>query len=84
MRPAGFAVALALSGLTMAPPALAELPMAASAAAAKFQAPARPVWIANGDPRAALSLIELLETSKLDALNPKKFKTRAINPSGPT
>ena len=78
VRPAGFAVALALSGLTMAPPALAELPMAASAAAAKFQAPARPVWIANGDPRAALSLIELLETSKLDGLNPKKFKTRAI------
>ena len=78
VRPAGFAVVVGLSGLIMAPPALAELPIAAAAAAAKFQVPARPVWIANGDPRAALSLIELLETSKLDGLNPKKFKVRAI------
>ena len=79
MRPAGFAVALALSGLATAPPALAELPaMASVAAAAKYQVPARPMWTAHGDPRAALSLIGLLETSKLDGLNPKKFKTKAL------
>lgn len=78
LRPAGFAMVLALSGLTMAPPALAKLPIAASVAATKFQVSARPVWNAHADPRAALSLIELLETSKLDGLNPKKFKTKAI------
>ena len=79
VRPAGFAMALGLSGLAMTPPALAEMPaMAASAAAAKYQAPARPMWTARGDPRAALSLIGLLQTSKLDGLQPKQFKTRAL------
>ena len=78
VRPAGFAMAIAVSGLAMAPPALAELPAMASVAAARYQAPARPMWTAHGDPRAALSLIELLETSKLDGLNPKKFKTKAL------
>lgn len=86
VRPAGFAMALARSGLAlalaalaMAPPALAELPaVAASAVVAKYRAPAQPIWIAHGDPRAALSLIGLLETSELDGLDPKKFKTKAL------
>ena len=52
VRPAGFAIAFALSGLAMASPAMAEMPtIAASAAAAKFQAAARPVWTARASPR---------------------------------
>lgn len=79
VRPAGFAMALALSGLAMAPPALAEWPAAATAAAAaKYQAPIRPMWTARGDPRAALSLIRQLETSTLDGLDPESFNTRAL------
>ena len=79
VRPAGFAMVLALSGLALASPAVAEMPtIAASAAAAKYQTTARPVWTASGDPRAALSLIGLLETAKLDGLKPKQFKTKAL------
>ncbi len=79
VRPAGFAMVLGLSGLTMAPTVLAQAPaVAAAAAAASYKAPARPMWTARGDPRAALSLIGLLETSKLDGLEPKRFKTRAL------
>ncbi|MEO6113466.1 MAG: L,D-transpeptidase family protein, partial [Sphingomicrobium sp.] len=79
VRPAGFAMVLGLSSLTMAPPLLAQAPaVTAFAAAASYKAPARPMWTAYGDPRAALSLIGLLETSKLDGLEPKRFKTRAL------
>jgi murein L,D-transpeptidase YcbB/YkuD len=75
-RPAGFAFLLAGALFTVAPQE--------SAAAAGdpvdqiAQSVATPQWIADGDERAALRLIELLETSGLDGLDPRNFKIKAL------
>jgi murein L,D-transpeptidase YcbB/YkuD len=75
VRPAGFALA-ALAVLATAQPAhAAPAAIGASAALAAPNDAAKPDWFAQGDTRAAEALIDLLETSALDGLNPSKFST---------
>lgn len=75
-RSAGFAFLLA-SALVVAPP-FAPANAAGIEAFEPAQFESRPQWMANGDQRAALGLIELLQTSSLDGLDPKKFKLKAL------
>ena len=79
MRSAGFAFMLA-SALAAAPPL--EAANAASIDASETtQLQAKPQWISNGDDTAALRLIELLQSSSLDGLDPKIFKPKALKRS---
>ena len=75
VRPAGFAV-LAGALLAAAPvmPVSASSPSAPSSSAEV----ARPQWFAFGDERAALRLIDLLETSALDGVDPGSFQIREL------
>jgi murein L,D-transpeptidase YcbB/YkuD len=72
VRPAGFAMAALLS-LLAAQPALAASSEAADPESSIARSAAGPRWFANGDARAARELIGLLETSKLDGLDPSSF-----------
>ena len=76
MRSAGFAILLA--GALAAAPPLEAASVAGVDAAEATQSQAGPQWIENGDAAAALRLIELLQTSSLDGLDPKKFKVKAL------
>ena len=75
-RSAGFAFLLA--GALVAAPPLDPAYAGSTAVADAERSQARPQWIANGDERAALRLIELLETSSLDGLDPKSFKVKSL------
>ncbi len=78
VRPAGF-VSVLLVALIAAPPLLAAPPMAAAAkTAAVGDVTANPRWFKNGDFRAAETLVDLLETSKLDGLKPSKFPISSL------
>jgi murein L,D-transpeptidase YcbB/YkuD len=77
VRPAGFAILVAGALLAAAP----AQPAAASSVMAVVdseQIGARPQWVANGDDRAALSLIALLQSAELDGLGSKPFKVKAL------
>lgn len=77
LRPAGFAaLALLASTATVAPAAARADSVAATASFAARQA--APRWFANGDPQAALGLIDLLVTSRVDGLDPGRFNIRAL------
>src|SRR6185369_13153054 len=76
LRPAGFAMVL-MAGLLAASPV-----QAASASAATISADAReyssgPQWVTS-DQRAAIHLIALLQSSDLDGLDPRQFKTKQL------
>ena len=76
VRPAGFAfcISAALLAAIPAAPVLAAAPQAETG----DQFGARPQWVRSGDDGAALRLIEYLQTSSLDGLNPKQFKIKAL------
>ncbi len=77
VRPAGFAL-LAAGALLAAIPIE---PVTASPIAAALLASVAadgPQWIAEGDDRAALKLIGLLESSSLDGLDPRQFDTGSL------
>lgn len=76
MRSAGFAVLLgcALVAATPAAPVFAADAALSSAADRETG----PQWVGSGDNRAALRLIEMLQTSQLDGLDPKSFKIKAL------
>lgn len=76
VRSAGFAVVLAgaLLGVAPAEPLLA----ATTSLAATAEHHAGPLWVGAGDDRAALRLIDLLETSAIDGLDPRQFKIKAL------
>ena len=76
VRPAGFAMILAgaLLATAHAEPVIAS----AAAYAPAAQPSARPQWVRAGDEHAALRLIGLLQTSKLDGLNSKKFNIKSL------
>jgi len=76
VRPAGFAMAALLS-LTAAQPALAGSDVSTGLDSAAAQT-ATPNWFANGDPRAARALVDLLESSRLDGLDPSRFATGSL------
>jgi murein L,D-transpeptidase YcbB/YkuD len=75
LRSAGFAF-LAAAAFLQATPAAAGWGTAAYEAAE--QTSSRPQWVQAGDDRAALRLIELLQSSTLDGLNPKQFKIKSL------
>jgi murein L,D-transpeptidase YcbB/YkuD len=65
-----------LAGVT---PALAANPVAAATSAiSDVQSEFGPQWVREGDDRAALRLIGLLETSSVDGLDPKTFRLKAL------
>ncbi len=74
VRPAGFAM-LAAGALLAAAPAQ---PVTAAPAAQPSYYSARPQWVSYGNDRAALRLIELLQTASLDGINPKQFKVNSL------
>jgi murein L,D-transpeptidase YcbB/YkuD len=77
VRPAGFAMAAAVS-LIAAQPAMAA-PYSMARAERTMQAGAeRPNWAANGDTRAAEALVDLLATARLDGLDPSRFKIGSL------
>jgi murein L,D-transpeptidase YcbB/YkuD len=51
---------------------------AVTAQASDLQAADGPQWVRNGENRAALRLIGLLETSNLDGLDPRQFRLKAL------
>jgi murein L,D-transpeptidase YcbB/YkuD len=77
LRPAGFAALALLAGAAMVAPASAysESGAAPYSMAAHDRAPS---WFADGEPRAALELIDLLATSRVDGLDPSQFVSRAF------
>jgi murein L,D-transpeptidase YcbB/YkuD len=76
VRPAGFAV-MAAAALFAAVPA--EPLFAASIASEAWAAEvAQPQWFASGDERAATRLIQLLETSALDGVDPRQFRIKEL------
>ena len=75
-RPAGFALA-ALVSLAAAQPAFAETLFSAEPQTAAAQA-AGPRWFADGDTRAARALVNLLESSRLDGLDPSRFSALSL------
>jgi murein L,D-transpeptidase YcbB/YkuD len=77
VRPAGFAMAAVIS-LIAAQPALAASAAAVAEAGATQSVAAHPHWFANGDARAARELLQLLESSRLDGLDPSTFETRSL------
>ncbi|MFL6724752.1 MAG: L,D-transpeptidase family protein [Sphingomicrobium sp.] len=76
MRSAGFAVVLAGALFTAAP--AEPLHAATTAIAATAERHDGPQWVGAGDDRAALRLIDLLETSAIDGLDPRQFKIKAL------
>jgi murein L,D-transpeptidase YcbB/YkuD len=74
VRPAGFALALAGALLT----ALPASPVAGRNAVTVRTDSAGPQWVGADDERAASYLIELLESSKLDGLDPRQFKVNQL------
>src|SRR4249919_2820054 len=76
VRSAGFAVVLAgaLFAVSLAEPLLG----ATTSLAATAERHAGPLWVGAGDDRAALRLIDLLETSAIDGLDPRQFKIKAL------
>ncbi len=75
VRPAGFAfmAAFALLSATPATPAFAEAVHSQS-----NQNLAGPQWLQDGDSRAANRLIDLLQTSAVDGLDPSQFKIKQL------
>lgn len=76
VRPAGFAI-LAAAALFAGVP-LQPVDAATVAGAEAELGESRPQWIADGDNRAALHLLDLLQSSSLDGLNPKAFRVKAL------
>jgi len=77
VRPAGFAMCVA-TVLAAAVPCQPAVASTVTAAVASAQVGARPQWVADGNDRAALGLIALLESAGLDGLDPKSFKVKAL------
>ena len=75
VRPAGFAILCAGALLATAP---IEAAAVNSKPTDSEQLQGGPQWIADGDDRAALRLIDLLQTSSLDGLDPKNFKLKSL------
>jgi murein L,D-transpeptidase YcbB/YkuD len=76
VRPAGFAVMAAVALFAAVP---AEPLFAASIASQAWAAEvAQPQWFASGDERAATRLIQLLETSALDGVDPRQFRIKEL------
>ncbi len=75
VRPAGFAMLFAGALLATAP---AQAFTADAAAAQPSQYSARPQWVSNGDDRAAIRLIGLLQSADLDGVSPKQFKVSSL------
>jgi murein L,D-transpeptidase YcbB/YkuD len=72
---------LAGSLVLLAPPALAASPAVvttAVATVARGEESARPSWFADSEGRAAIALVELLQSSELDGLSAKKFNPSAL------
>jgi murein L,D-transpeptidase YcbB/YkuD len=78
VRPAGFAMLAAGALLAAASPLQAATASSAAAVAAPAQIGARPQWIADGNDRAALRLISLLQSAELDGLDPNQFKVKVL------
>jgi len=76
VRSAGFAVVLAGALFAVAP--AEPLHAATTSLAATAEHHAGPLWVGAGDDRAALRLIDLLETSAIDGLDPGQFKIKAL------
>jgi murein L,D-transpeptidase YcbB/YkuD len=76
VRSAGFAVVLAGALFAVAP--AEPLHAATTSLAATAEHHAGPLWVGAGDDRAALRLIDLLETSAIDGLDPRQFKIKAL------
>src|SRR6185503_6398828 len=75
VRPAGFAIMAAAALIATVP---AQPVFAASVAASEWADRAQPQWFAFGDDRAAQRLIELLETSSIDGLDPRLFRIKEL------
>ena len=65
----GTAIAVAPAGV-LAP---------SSASAAQRPAEATPAWFANGSPAAARQLVQLLATTQVEGLNPKRYNVRGLS-----
>jgi murein L,D-transpeptidase YcbB/YkuD len=76
VRPAGFAILLA-TALVAAAPAEATV-VNAGADELSERSTSRPQWIGFGNEQAASRLIDLLQSSDLDGLNPQGFKISAL------
>ena len=76
VRSAGFAILLAGAVLASAPFEPANAAAVETSEASEVRTGAQ--WIVEGDDSAALSLIELLQTSSLDGLDPKNFKVKTL------
>jgi len=77
-RPAGFAMFTAGALLAAIPVQPVAASSVADSVASPSQLSSRPQWVSRDDTRAAVSLIALLQSSKLDGLDPKKFKIKAL------
>lgn len=75
VRPAGLALAVLAVLATAQPAYAAPAEIRTSAALAASGEATQPDWFAQGDKRAAEALIDLLQTSAIDGLNPSKFST---------
>ena len=78
VRPAGFALIAGAALLAAIPLQPAVASGAASSAEAPWQVSDRPQWVTPGDSRAAVRLIDLLQTADLDELDPKQFKLKSL------
>lgn len=76
VRPAGFAILLAIA-LAAVSPANAAV-VRANVGEVSERTAARPQWLGFGEDRAAARLIDLLQSSELDGINPKQFKIGAL------
>jgi len=76
-RPAGLTL-LAVGALLAASPPQPVAASSAISAAALDEVSAGPQWVSQGNDRAAVRLIALLQSANLDGLNPKQFKVKAL------
>lgn len=77
VRPAGFAMAAILSVIA-AQPALADTTALADNTASVVRSANSPRWFVNGDASAARALVDLLESSRLDGLEPPRFSADSL------
>jgi murein L,D-transpeptidase YcbB/YkuD len=82
VRPAGFAM-VALISLTAAQTASAGPIVPAQLSSTVVRTTASPRWFVDGDASAARALVDLLQSSQLDGLDPSRFSvdalTKAVN-----
>jgi murein L,D-transpeptidase YcbB/YkuD len=77
-RPAGFAMLLASLLISAAPAQAAGASTASNIEWLDARPAVSPQWVRSGDDQAALRLIDLLETSEYDGLDPSQFRIKTL------